>query len=58
MKYIILLGLFGILICLILQIRNKPTKYKVYYEYNVYKQKGLFADTIPCDTIYVPITHK
>lgn len=29
---------------------SQPEKYKVYYEYNVINK-----DTIPCDTIYIPI---
>lgn len=29
---------------------HEPQKYKVYYEYNVYNN-----DTIPVDTIYVPL---
>ena len=33
------------------EYRNQPT-YKVYYEYNVINK-----DTIPIDTIYIPIKH-
>jgi hypothetical protein len=56
MKYFLIA--FLILLCVIeYNLTRKPenTKYKVYYEYNVFFYHNGDSIIIPCDTVYTPI---